>query len=391
MGKTEKDILTTAETAKILGVSVRTAQLLIEGGSVPSWKTPGGHRRVYRADVMGLIERPVPGAPGAPLSSATVILVAPSERLTHYDRLFAGIPECMVEAVDNVHRALFAIGSVRPYAIIVDLEPSDAERVRLLHSLCANPSLGHSRILAVAATGTIASADLPGRVVPVETAEQAAAAIRVSLIDAGTPTPPPAETLFPIALNESQRLVALERSGLLDTLPEEAFDRLTWLAARTLDAPIALLTLLTPTRQWFKSRIGLDTPETPRSWAFCNHTILQKGVFSVEDLPSDPRFAANPAVAGDLGFRFYAGAPVHDNGGFAVGSLCIIDRRPRKLDDGERRTLMALAALASDEVRLRSIERQLRDALRKAERQIAGQGHIVPIAPAGPARLQDRV
>lgn len=391
MGKTDKDILTTAETARILGVSVRTAQLLIEGGSVPSWKTPGGHRRVYRADVMGLIERPASGAPGAPLSSATVIIVAASERLPHYDRLFAGIPECTVEAFDNVHRALFAIGSVRPHAIIVDLEPPDAERERLLHSLSANPSLGHSRSLAVAATGTIASADLPGRVVRVETAEQAAAAIRVSLIDAGTPTPPPAETLFPIALNESQRLVALERSGLLDTLPEEAFDRLTWLAARNLDAPIALLTLLTPTRQWFKSRFGLDTPETPRSWAFCNHTILQKGVFSVEDLPSDPRFAANPAVAGELGFRFYAGAPVHDTEGFTIGSLCIIDRRPRKLDDGERRTLLALAALASDEVRLRAIERQLRDALRKAERQTPGQGHIVPVEPAGPARLQDRV
>ncbi|MDQ0349642.1 GAF domain-containing protein [Ancylobacter vacuolatus] len=389
MGKTDKDILTTAETARILGVSVRTAQLLIEGGSVPSWKTPGGHRRVYRADVMGLIERPAPGAPGAPLPSATVIIVASSERLAHYDRLFAGIAECTVEAFDNVHRALFAIGSVRPHAIIVDLEPPDAERERLLHSLSANPSLGHSRILAVA--GKIASADLPSRVVHVETAEQAAAAMRVSVIDAGTQAPPPAETLFPIALNESQRLVALERSGLLDTLPEEAFDRLTWLASRNLDAPIALLTLLTPTRQWFKSRIGLDTPETPRSWAFCNHTILQKGVFSVENLPSDPRFAANPAVAGDLGFRFYAGAPVHDSEGFTVGSLCIIDRRPRKLDDGERRTLLALAALASDEVRLRSIERQLRDALRKAERQTPGQGHSVSVDPAGPARLQVQV
>lgn len=391
MGKTDKDILTTAETAKILGVSVRTAQLLIEGGSVPSWKTPGGHRRVYRADVMALIERPAPGAPGAPLPSATVILVASSERLGHYERLFAGIPECTVEAFDNVHRALFAIGSVRPHAIIVDLAPPDAERVRLLHSLSANPSLGHSRILAVAAAAAIASGDLPGRVVPVETAEQAAAAIRVSLIDTGTPTPPPAEALFPIALNESQRLVALERSGLLDTLPEEAFDRLTWLASRSLDAPIALLTLLTPTRQWFKSRIGLDAPETPRSWAFCNHTILQKGVFAVENLPNDPRFATNPAVAGDLGFRFYAGAPVHDGEGFTVGSLCIIDRKPRKLDDSERRTLMALAALASDEVRLRAIERQLRDALGKAERQTAGQGHTVPAAPAGPARLPDRV
>lgn len=382
MGKTDKDIVTTAETARILGVSVRTAQLLIEGGSVPSWKTPGGHRRVYRADVMGLIERPVPGAPGAPLSSATVIIVAPPERLIHYDCLFAGIPECTVEAFDNVHRALFAIGSTRPHAIIVDLEPPDAERERLLHSLSANPSLGPSRILAVATTGTIASVDLPGRIVLVDTAEQAAAAIRVSLIDTGTPTPP-ADALFPIALNEGQRLVALERSGLLNSPPEEAFDRLTWLAARNLDAPIALLTLLTPTQQWFKSRFGLEIQETPRSWAFCNHTILQKGVFSVEDLQSDPRFADNPAVAGDMGFRFYAGAPVHDADGFIVGSLCIIDRRRRKLDDDETQTLLALAALVSDEVRLRSIERQLRDTLRKVDRQAPGRGHTLPVEPAG--------
>ncbi|MDQ0512120.1 GAF domain-containing protein [Ancylobacter amanitiformis] len=388
MEKAHKDILTTAETAKLLGVSVRTAQLLIEGGSVPSWKTPGGHRRVYRADIMGLIERP---APGSPFSSATVVIVAPSERLAHYDRLFAAVPECTAEIFDDVHRALFAIGSMRPHAIIVDLEPGDAERETLLHSLAANPSLGHSRIVVVAAAGTMAGVDLPRRVAPVEAAEQAAAAIRISLVDAGAPTPPVSDTLFPIALNESQRLVALERSGLLDTLPEEAFDRLTWLAARNLDAPIALLTLLTPTRQWFKSRVGLDTPETSRSWAFCNHTILQKGVFSVEDLPSDPRFADNPAVAGALGFRFYAGAPVHDDEGFVVGSLCIIDRRRRTLDGGETQTLLALAAMASDEVRLRAIERQLRNTLRKAERQAPGRDHTLALEPTGGARSQDRV
>jgi excisionase family DNA binding protein len=371
MGKTDKTILTTAETAKLLGVSIRTAQLLVEGGSVPSWKTPGGHRRVYRTDIMALIERP---PHGTPLSSATVIIVASAERLPLYDRLFAAVPECTTETFDNVHAALFAIGSILPHAVLVDLDHADTERVTLLHSLAANPSLGHSRILAVAAQGAIAHSDLPHRVVRIDAPDQAAAAIRESLADAGGPTVPSADMPFPIALNERQRLVALERSGLVDTPPEEAFDRLTWLAARNLDMPIALLTLLTPTRQWFKSRFGLDLPETPRSWAFCNHTILQKGVFSVEDLASDPRFADNPAVAGEPGFRFYAGAPVIDNEGFVVGSLCIIDYRLRTLDERQTQTLLALAALASDEVRLRAIDRQLREALRRVERQAPSGG-----------------
>jgi len=374
MGKTDKDILTTAETAKLLGVSVRTAQLLIEGGSVPSWKTPGGHRRVYRADIMGLIEPP---APGSLVSSATVIVVAQAQRLARYEHFFDSVPECTIETFDDVHRALFAIGSIRPHAVLVDLDPPDAERVTLLRSLVANPSLGHSRIVAVVAKGTITGSDLPVRVVRVDEPDRAVATLRGSLIGAGAPTIPATDQMFPLALNESQRLVALERSGLLDSPPEEAFDRLTWLAARNLDAPIALLTLLTPTRQWFKSRFGLETPETPRSWAFCNHTILQKGIFSVEDLASDARFAGNPAVAGDMGFRFYAGAPVLDHDGFIVGSLCIIDRRLRKLDDREAQTLLALAAMASDEVRLRAVERQLRNIRSSSERQAPRRGKVL--------------
>jgi excisionase family DNA binding protein len=362
MGKTGKDILTTADTARLLGVSIRTAQLLIEGGSVPSWKTPGGHRRVYRADIMALIEK---RAQAEALPSATVIVVAPMERLALYDRLFADVAECTAEVFDDVHDALFAIGSARPYAILVDIDEIDPERLALLNSVASNPSLGHTRLLAVAASARA----LPDRVFRLDAPDQAPAAIRASLADAGEVIVAQDDLPFPIALNESQRLVALERSGLLDTAPEEAFDRLTWLAARNLDAPIALLTLLTPTRQWFKSRFGLDLPETPRSWAFCNHTILQKGVFSIEDLARDPRFAKNPAVQGKPLFRFYAGAPVMDNEGFTVGSLCVIDYKPRKLDEREAQTLMALAALASDEVRLRAIDRQLRETLRRVERQ----------------------
>src|SRR6202012_5075118 len=101
---------------------------------------------------------------------------------------------------------------------------------------------------------------------------------------------------------------------------------------------------------WFKSRQGLDMAETPRSWAFCNHTILQRDVFVVENLALDTRFADNPAVAGGPQFRFYGGAPVVDPDGFALGSLCVIDYEPRRLDAGQDSTLLALAGLASDEI-----------------------------------------
>jgi GAF domain-containing protein len=120
------------------------------------------------------------------------------------------------------------------------------------------------------------------------------------------------------------------------------------------------MTLLTPSHQWFKSRHGLDMIETPRSWAFCNQTILQRDVFEIDDLAGDTRFGNNPAVAGAPHFRFYAGAPVIDPDGYALGSVCVMDYVPRTLDQDEKRTLLALAAIASDEVRLRATDRQLR-------------------------------
>lgn len=364
MGKIDKDILTTADTAKLLGVSVRTAQLLIEGGSLRSWKTPGGHRRVYRADVMALVEGETPAAA---LPSATIVILAAGPRFSEYKRIFANMAECAAEIYDNVHAALFAIGSAQPYAVVVDLETADAGRIELLQSLAANAALGHSRILAVAAPGPVERLGLADRVLRVSSPEEAALTIRGWLVDTDDSVPAASGLPFPIALNESQRLVALERTGLLDTVPEEAFDRLTWLAAHSLNAPVALMTLLTPTRQWFKSRFGLDLLETPRSWAFCNHTILQKQVFAVEDLACDPRFVDNPAVAGEPRFRFYAGAPVLDARGFVVGSLCVIDHKPRTLDERETQTLLALAALASDEVRLRALDRQVRDQAKRSD------------------------
>lgn len=357
MSKAEKDILTTADTAKLLGVSVRTAQLLIEGGTITSWKTPGGHRRVYRADVMALIDS---GARTVqPRRSATVVIIGPADRLALYADQFAPVPESTAEMYEDVLAALVAVGSIKPHAVIVDAVSGGADRTALLNSLAANPMLTDSRIMVV---GPENAAKLPNRVARAGDVAEAVASIRASLRDEDSFKLGEGQLNFPIALNERQRLVALEHAGLVDTPPEEAFDRLTWLAAQSLDTPIALLTLLTPTRQWFKSKVGLDLTETPRDWAFCNHTILQKQVFSVPDLSCDPRFADNPAVKGDDGFRFYAGAPVLDAEGFVVGSLCVIDRSPRVLDERGERTILSLAALASDEVRLRSLERKLRPA-----------------------------
>lgn len=361
----EKDILTTADTAKLLGVSVRTAQLLIEGGTIPSWKTPGGHRRVYRTDVMALIES---GGRSAPADvPSTAVVIGTGARLAQYRGAAGQVPDCTVDVFDDSLAALMSIGATRPHAIIVDVEDAASPMQPLLESLAENPALAQSRILAVGGP-TAFSGALPPRVVRVATPGEAMAALRM-WIKGDEPAALEQDGLpYPLALDERQRLVALERTGLLDSPPEEAFDRLTWLAAQSFDAPIALLTLLTPTRQWFKSRIGLDLPETPRSWAFCNHTILRREVFSVPDLSQDPRFADNPAVVGEPGFRFYAGAPVLDDEGFAVGSLCVIDRKPRTLSEREARTIEALAGLASDEVRLRNMDRKLRALQRTRER-----------------------
>ncbi|MDQ7249970.1 helix-turn-helix domain-containing protein [Dongia sedimenti] len=366
------DILTTSEAAKLLGISVRTAQLLIEGGALNSWKTPGGHRRVHRADILAMMAQSNPTP--AIISALVILLAAPARRAGHEAALKA-VPECRVDGYGDAHTAAFAIGSRLPAVVVVDLDDDAPERMSFLRHLAQNPALGQTALIATgSATPTCLSALGTIPRVLVKSAGELPEAVRAALRDPRTP----AEVMegnptFPIAANEGQRLVALDRSGLLDTGPEEAFDRLTWLAGRSLRAPVALLSLLSAQRQWFKSRVGLELTETPRSWAFCNHTILQKGVFSVDDLAKPP-FDTNPAVAGAPHFRFYAGAPVTDADGFAVGSLCVIDYEPRRLEADDEQTLLALAALASDEVRLRTTDRQLRWALEALNRRATRSG-----------------
>ncbi|MGK5054984.1 GAF domain-containing protein [Janthinobacterium sp. RB2P8] len=234
-------ILTTRAAAELLGVAVSTAQQWVESGAIPSWKTPGGHRRVRLSAVRDLIEQ----------KTASVI--------------------------------------VRP-----PIGPSSLEFV---------PSLAPA---------------------------------------------------YPVAPDEAERLLALDATGLVDTPIENVFDRLTWLASQVTDSPMAIISLLTARRQWFKSRIGIEASETSRDWAFCSYAVLQAGVFVVEDALLDPRFKNNPLVTGEPYIRFYAGFPLEDKEGHPVGTLCVLDREPRKLRDREVRALRELSTLASEEIQRRT-------------------------------------
>ena len=157
----------------------------------------------------------------------------------------------------------------------------------------------------------------------------------------------------PLPPDEPARLRALRKLGLLDTPPEERFDRLTRLARRVFDVPMALVSLVDAERQWFKSRAGVAIGETPREAAFCAYAIHSDDVFVVPDAKLDARFADSPLVTGGQRIRFYAGHPVRI-GPHRIGTLCLGDHRPRDLTDADRRTLEDLAALVEKELLARA-------------------------------------
>lgn len=147
--------------------------------------------------------------------------------------------------------------------------------------------------------------------------------------------------------DEEARLSALTATGVLESGPEERFDRYTRLAQRMFKVPIAMISLLERDCQRFKSVQGLSVTTTPRDISFCGHAILTDDLFVVEDASADERFADNPLVCGDPHVRFYAGCPLHSNDGYRLGTLCIIDRQPRTLDAGDLQALTDLAAMIS--------------------------------------------
>jgi signal transduction histidine kinase/ActR/RegA family two-component response regulator len=185
----------------------------------------------------------------------------------------------------------------------------------------------------------------------------------------------------PKPADETARLEALRAYEILDTVPEEAFDELTRLAAHICQTPIVLMSLVDGDRQWFKSRVGLDAESTPREESFCAHAILdQHRLLTVPDATLDPRFADNPLVTGDFHLRFYAGAPLVSPTGQPLGALCVIDRVPRELSAVQRDALEIIGRQIMTQMEARrglvllrqQVERETAERLRaEAERETA--------------------
>lgn len=158
--------------------------------------------------------------------------------------------------------------------------------------------------------------------------------------------------------SEVERLAVVRRYDILDTPPDGAFDRITRIAARFFDVPIAIVSIVDHDRIWFKSRYGLAAEEIPRSPGLCASAILDNKPWVLTDAKVDPRSLTNPLVAGDFGLRFYAGVPLRTCDGFNLGTLCVIDREPRQVRDDELATLSDLGAIVMDELELRRSARK---------------------------------
>src|SRR5437868_529104 len=176
----------------------------------------------------------------------------------------------------------------------------------------------------------------------------------------------------PIPLNEVKRLKVLWQYDVLGTGPEEVFDDLTELAARICEAPIALISLVDENRQWFKSKIGVTLNETSRDISFCARAIQQDDLFIIPDATKDLRFANNPLVTSDPKIRFYAGAPLITPDGYALGTLCVIDKVPRELRLEQQQALRVLARHVMTQLEVRRHAKDLHEA-RKAEKATNGE------------------
>lgn len=186
--------------------------------------------------------------------------------------------------------------------------------------------------------------------------------------------------LAPIPADEAERLADLRALEILDTPPEERFDRVVDLAVRVFDVPIAYIAMIDADRQWFKAKCGLSTDETGRDVSFCGHAIVESEPLIVPDATQDRRFFDNPLVTGDPFVRFYAGRPLHGPGGHRVGTLCIVDRKPRQLTDAQIEVLHGLAKVAEQQlgmVDLISTQRELLQVKAQLSEDLAAAGEYV--------------
>jgi GAF domain-containing protein len=175
----------------------------------------------------------------------------------------------------------------------------------------------------------------------------------------------------PLPSNENDRLAELIWFQILDTPPEESFDRITRIAARVMDVPVALVSLVDKDRQWFKSACGLTVSETARDDAFCSHTILQRKPLVVEDARKDDRFKNSRLVTAYPRVRSYAGIPLVTENGFALGALCVVDMRPRIFTDDQIATLQDLADTVMDLMRYRLLQADVRQSTAMFSSQIS--------------------
>lgn len=174
----------------------------------------------------------------------------------------------------------------------------------------------------------------------------------------------PDRPTYAVRHSEEDRLLALAAFAVLDTPPEQAFDDLTWLAAQLCEKPMALVSLVDADRQWFKSRRGLDLESTPREQSFCAHALRSPEVLEIPDAVLDPRFADNPLVTGHPHLRFYAGAPLVTADGYVLGTLCVLDTEPGRLNEVQRNQLQILANQVVSQLVVRRQARELASEVR---------------------------